>query len=161
MLTMILGGLWHGAAWTFVLWGIYQGLLAGRPPRSLEPWLERIQPDRPGRPRLLEGPADRRRRSTWSASAGCSSAPIGRAGRRHALGDRQPARRSRRRPTSSRSWSWSSRCWLVQFVQYLADDLDVIARTPWYVRSAFYTACFYAIVLGGEFGGQQFIYFQF
>lgn len=25
MLTMILGGLWHGAAWTFVLWGFYQG----------------------------------------------------------------------------------------------------------------------------------------
>ena len=25
--TMLLGGLWHGAAWTFVLWGLYQGLL--------------------------------------------------------------------------------------------------------------------------------------
>ena len=24
---MLLGGLWHGAAWTFVLWGLYQGLL--------------------------------------------------------------------------------------------------------------------------------------
>ena len=24
---MVLGGLWHGAAWTFVLWGLYQGLL--------------------------------------------------------------------------------------------------------------------------------------
>jgi alginate O-acetyltransferase complex protein AlgI len=30
MVTMILGGLWHGAAWTFVLWGAYHGaLLAG------------------------------------------------------------------------------------------------------------------------------------
>jgi D-alanyl-lipoteichoic acid acyltransferase DltB (MBOAT superfamily) len=27
MLTMILGGLWHGAAWNFVLWGLYQGIL--------------------------------------------------------------------------------------------------------------------------------------
>jgi alginate O-acetyltransferase complex protein AlgI len=27
MLTMVLGGLWHGAAWNFVLWGFYQGLL--------------------------------------------------------------------------------------------------------------------------------------
>ena len=26
-ITMFLGGLWHGAAWTFVLWGIYHGLL--------------------------------------------------------------------------------------------------------------------------------------
>jgi hypothetical protein len=27
MITMVLGGLWHGAAWTFVLWGAYQGLV--------------------------------------------------------------------------------------------------------------------------------------
>lgn len=25
-LTMLLGGLWHGAAWTFVLWGAFQGI---------------------------------------------------------------------------------------------------------------------------------------
>ena len=50
---------------------------------------------------------------------------------------------------------------VIELIQYLADDLDVIARTSWYVRSAFYTACFYAIVLGANFGGQQFIYFQF
>jgi D-alanyl-lipoteichoic acid acyltransferase DltB (MBOAT superfamily) len=27
MLTMVLGGLWHGAAWTFVLWGVWHGAL--------------------------------------------------------------------------------------------------------------------------------------
>ncbi len=27
MLTMVLGGLWHGAAWTFVLWGAFHGSL--------------------------------------------------------------------------------------------------------------------------------------
>lgn len=27
MLTMLLGGLWHGASWTFVFWGFYHGLL--------------------------------------------------------------------------------------------------------------------------------------
>jgi hypothetical protein len=26
MLTMVLGGLWHGAAWTFVIWGTLHGL---------------------------------------------------------------------------------------------------------------------------------------
>lgn len=26
-ITMALGGLWHGASWNFVIWGIYQGLL--------------------------------------------------------------------------------------------------------------------------------------
>src|SRR6185295_2592996 len=25
MLTMLLGGLWHGAAWNFVLWGLWHG----------------------------------------------------------------------------------------------------------------------------------------
>ena len=27
MVTMLLGGLWHGAAWTFVLWGAFHGAL--------------------------------------------------------------------------------------------------------------------------------------
>jgi len=27
MIVMIVGGLWHGAAWTFVVWGLYHGLL--------------------------------------------------------------------------------------------------------------------------------------
>jgi alginate O-acetyltransferase complex protein AlgI len=27
MITMVLGGLWHGAAWNYVLWGFYQGTL--------------------------------------------------------------------------------------------------------------------------------------
>ncbi len=27
MLTMLLGGLWHGAAWNFIIWGVWHGLL--------------------------------------------------------------------------------------------------------------------------------------
>jgi alginate O-acetyltransferase complex protein AlgI len=27
LVTMTLGGLWHGASWTFVLWGVYHGVL--------------------------------------------------------------------------------------------------------------------------------------
>ncbi|HMP02507.1 MAG TPA: MBOAT family O-acyltransferase [Gemmatales bacterium] len=27
MITMLLGGLWHGASWTFLIWGFYHGLL--------------------------------------------------------------------------------------------------------------------------------------
>jgi alginate O-acetyltransferase complex protein AlgI len=29
ILTMVLGGLWHGAAWNFVFWGLYHGLALG------------------------------------------------------------------------------------------------------------------------------------
>jgi len=46
MITMILGGLWHGAAWTFVLWGAFHGAmlvtehaLGGRAGRHTPAWL--------------------------------------------------------------------------------------------------------------------------
>jgi D-alanyl-lipoteichoic acid acyltransferase DltB (MBOAT superfamily) len=39
MITMTLGGLWHGAAWTFVAWGVYHGLVLGvdRAIKSVQP----------------------------------------------------------------------------------------------------------------------------
>ena len=40
LITMILGGLWHGAAWTFVLWGAYQGV-ALVIARHISAWAER------------------------------------------------------------------------------------------------------------------------
>jgi len=56
MLTMLLGGLWHGAAWTFVIWGglhglylsVHKALLRGRrveanpPPVSARGWVRRL-----------------------------------------------------------------------------------------------------------------------
>lgn len=42
-LTMLLGGLWHGAAWNFVIWGAYQGFLLISH-RLLEPILKTILP---------------------------------------------------------------------------------------------------------------------
>lgn len=49
MLTMVLGGLWHGAAWNFVLWGAFQGAILmvhrrflgrhGSAPSGRAPWL--------------------------------------------------------------------------------------------------------------------------
>ena len=44
MVTMLLGGLWHGARWNFVLWGAYHGLilvlfrLLDRTPIDRSPW---------------------------------------------------------------------------------------------------------------------------
>ncbi len=43
-LTMLLGGLWHGAAWTFVIWGAFHGAILiiyrrfDRNPEHLDPW---------------------------------------------------------------------------------------------------------------------------
>ncbi len=47
-ITMVLGGLWHGAGWGFVLWGAYQGAMLGvhrlwlwRVGEEREPWTPR------------------------------------------------------------------------------------------------------------------------
>ena len=49
MLTMLLGGLWHGAAWTFVAWGAFHGLIlvayrlvAGKDRETPRPLLARL-----------------------------------------------------------------------------------------------------------------------
>jgi D-alanyl-lipoteichoic acid acyltransferase DltB (MBOAT superfamily) len=41
MLTMVIGGLWHGAAWNFVLWGFYHGALLTIH-RETSPMLKRL-----------------------------------------------------------------------------------------------------------------------
>jgi alginate O-acetyltransferase complex protein AlgI len=38
MATMVLGGLWHGAAWTFVLWGAFHGALLVAYRAAKDPW---------------------------------------------------------------------------------------------------------------------------
>ncbi|HEV2054713.1 MAG TPA: MBOAT family protein [Methylomirabilota bacterium] len=41
LVTMLLGGLWHGANWTFVVWGAYHGMLL-IVERVLDRWLTRV-----------------------------------------------------------------------------------------------------------------------
>jgi alginate O-acetyltransferase complex protein AlgI len=38
LFTMLVGGLWHGASWTFVVWGAYHGLLLAVHRRFAEKW---------------------------------------------------------------------------------------------------------------------------
>ncbi|GAC1466164.1 MAG: MBOAT family protein [Isosphaeraceae bacterium] len=159
MLTMIIGGLWHGAAWTFILWGCYQGvLLVGH--RLLEPWLKLIQPTD-----LIDRACWKIVRIVTTFHLVCFGWLIFRAssmtqltGMIRAIIDRPAI------PASSFLLPVTLvivPLLCVQIIQYLTKDLEVILRTPWYVRSVFYTACFYAFILAGEFGGGQFIYFQF
>jgi alginate O-acetyltransferase complex protein AlgI len=46
MITMALGGLWHGASWTFVIWGILQGIAVSAVHAAREilhwTWLDRV-----------------------------------------------------------------------------------------------------------------------
>ena len=50
MITMVLGGLWHGAAWTFVFWGVLQGL------GQSFGHLRRTSRERRGLPPVADGP---------------------------------------------------------------------------------------------------------
>jgi D-alanyl-lipoteichoic acid acyltransferase DltB (MBOAT superfamily) len=159
MITMILGGLWHGPAWTFVLWGVYHGaLLVGH--RVAEPWLERIDPPDPVDRACWKG-----LRIVATFHLVCVGWLLFRARSvEQAVGLLSAIVHRPSIPAAAHLIPVLVvviPLLIVQLIQYLADDLDVIARTPWYVRSVFYTACFYAIVLGANFGGQQFIYFQF
>jgi D-alanyl-lipoteichoic acid acyltransferase DltB (MBOAT superfamily) len=46
MLTMLLGGLWHGASWTFVAWGgIHGAILIMYRLLGIDAHLERVKPD--------------------------------------------------------------------------------------------------------------------
>jgi D-alanyl-lipoteichoic acid acyltransferase DltB (MBOAT superfamily) len=50
MITMVLGGLWHGAAWTFVVWGALMGV------GQSVGYLRRSSRERRGLPAVAEGP---------------------------------------------------------------------------------------------------------
>ena len=56
LLTMVIGGLWHGAAWTFVLWGFFHGICLAVNHLWQELWKAR------GRPWPLPGGV-----TTWTA----------------------------------------------------------------------------------------------
>ncbi|MFO0910740.1 MAG: MBOAT family protein [Isosphaeraceae bacterium] len=159
MLTMIIGGLWHGARWTFVLWGFYQGvLLVGH--RLLEPMLARIHP------------RDAVDRACWRALRIVATFQLVCLGwlifRAESVAQVAGMLRAIvERPAIPAAVNLVPITLLilplliVQLAQYLTRDLDIVLKTPWYVRSAFYTACFYAFVIAGQFDGGQFIYFQF
>jgi D-alanyl-lipoteichoic acid acyltransferase DltB (MBOAT superfamily) len=159
MLTMIIGGLWHGAAWTFVLWGFYQGLILVAH-RLMRPWLARIQPTE-----LIDRACWRLLRMFVTFHLVCFGWLIFRASSLVQLSGMIRAIVERPAIPAATVLVPVTLCIIpllvVQLVQYLSKDLDVVLKTPWYVRSVFYTACFYAFILAGEFGGGQFIYFQF
>jgi D-alanyl-lipoteichoic acid acyltransferase DltB (MBOAT superfamily) len=159
MLTMIIGGLWHGASWAFILWGTYQGLILCIH-RVLKPQLERIKPTEP-----IDA-------ACWAGVRICSTFAMVLFGwlifRAHSMDQLRGMLQAIVYRPAIPAASYLVPVlviilplYAIEFAQYKAKDLNVIARTPWYVRSVFYAACFYAFVLGGNFGGSQFIYFQF
>jgi D-alanyl-lipoteichoic acid acyltransferase DltB (MBOAT superfamily) len=159
MLTMIIGGFWHGAEWTLLAWGFYQGmLLVGH--RLAQPLLDRIRPAEPIDRACWTG-----LRMVVTFHLVCLGWLLFRAKSLEQAWGMLNAIAARFAVPAASVLVPVLVCvvplLIVQAFQYRSRDLDVVSKTPWYVRSAFYTASFYAFVLGGEFGGQQFLYFQF
>jgi D-alanyl-lipoteichoic acid acyltransferase DltB (MBOAT superfamily) len=157
--TMLLGGLWHGAAWTFVIWGAYQGglLIAHRLAMpALQRWT-RFES------RVL--------RACWNGAAlvvffqlVCAGWLIFRAKSAGQIVDMAAAmwRGISLSGSGVRTLAFfATPLLIVQLVQYLRNDLDIVLRWPAVVRGATYACIFYGLVLFGEGFDKPFIYFQF
>ena len=160
MLTMLLGGLWHGAAWTFVAFGFYHGTL-----------LVVYRLVAPGWARLSNGWSENRRRTAhWVGvllffHLWCLGWPIFRA---ESLDQTWSILSALLSPWSIRDTGITTLaiCALpiivMQFAQYHRDDLNVVLRLPAPMRGLVYAALFLALtVFFGERVEEPFIYFQF
>jgi D-alanyl-lipoteichoic acid acyltransferase DltB (MBOAT superfamily) len=158
LLTMVLGGLWHGAAWTFVLWGLYHGVLLV----VYRAAQERLS-------RMLSASAIART-AAWLVMfhLTCYGWLIFR------------ARSARHIGTLTESLVTNFAAATVDVTGLLAplalyvtpllvvhaseawfDDGLIVPKLPMGVRYSVYVATFYLTMLFGNFGGAEFIYFQF
>ena len=162
-LTMLLGGLWHGAAWTFVIWGAYQGVLlvlerafGGR----------RLVVDFAGSPGLVG-------RLLWSVRVlvtfnfVCLGWVFFRANGTGPLWQMTTAFLD---PTGwlrmPEDLAWKAAFYilpvlLMEIAQYFSGEEQIILRVPVLPRAVLYTAAAYAFILFGRFESNAFIYFQF
>jgi D-alanyl-lipoteichoic acid acyltransferase DltB (MBOAT superfamily) len=161
-LTMLLGGLWHGAAWTYVIWGAYQGVLM-MVYRLLEGSFERLKWTRT----FLEGRIGYVLRVILFFQLFCFGYIIFRAESMHQAGEMMKAVLFNFRLQGIGSTGEFKALALigfllaVQLLQFLRNDLMVVFRGPIPVRAAFYTALYFLVVLFGVTGAKEFIYFQF
>jgi alginate O-acetyltransferase complex protein AlgI len=160
MVTMVLSGLWHGAAMPFVLWGAFHGALLVLH-RMAGPALERIDPS---------GSVGR---AAWASvrlfvmfHLTCLGYLIFRSPTvaeaiEHLMVLGGPVEWG-----LASSWLFPlavllTPLLLIQIAQARSNDLEVMLRWPFPVRTALYLVLGLMIVLLGEDGGQPFIYFQF
>jgi D-alanyl-lipoteichoic acid acyltransferase DltB (MBOAT superfamily) len=165
MATMTLGGLWHGAGWTFVLWGVYHGFLLCLH-RALQPFLQRYLSPR-GR---VAGPVWKLLRVVVLFHLVCYGWLLFRAESMGQVrvftmrllatsGDGLSALLA-----SDQTLLFAGLALLLlvyQAAQARAGDLDLIFRLPTPVRATVYAGMALAFMWLGVYGGPAFIYFQF
>jgi len=164
MVTMVLGGLWHGAAWTFVLWGAYHGLLLilYRMGSALVDRFARIR-------NLLEQRIFIVLRIIVFFHLTCLGWIFFRS---KSLRQIQTLLMRLVHPETAidmekfLSVIWEPLLWMgglliYQYLQYRKNDLLVIFRWPAAVRGAIYFILYVLLVTHGVEGGKAFMYFQF
>jgi D-alanyl-lipoteichoic acid acyltransferase DltB (MBOAT superfamily) len=157
LITMVLGGLWHGAAWSFVLWGLYQGVwLVGHrgyeairgvrahasPLASIAAWFVAFHLVCYGWLLFRARSFDQIRSMTWALATDWRLSPEVVPEVRTLVGVAIPLV-------------------LLHGYEWWRNDLLAVPKLPLVPRYAVYAAVFYLILLFGSFGGAQFIYFQF
>jgi alginate O-acetyltransferase complex protein AlgI len=161
MLTMILGGIWHGARGNFLLWGIYQGVLLCLY-RLAEPAIRAITPTEPA------GKVFFRFISWlfffhlvcygWLLFRCQSNAQIEQFTLALASGWQTAGSYA---PMAARIAFFITPLLLVELMQWRAENHLVHFHWPWPLRTALYLGCCYLVLVFGAFRVVDFIYFQF
>lgn len=160
--TMLLGGLWHGAQWTFVFWGFYHGLLLVIY-RMIEPFSHRIAQSLQPIPRFI----GRIVAVLVFFHLVCLGWLFFRAESMTHAGTLLNAlffhfgEVDSEKVQLARLLFYCGILLVVQLFQYLKDDLMAVLRMPVWVRTVFYVVCYFLFTLYGASGGKEFIYFQF
>ncbi|MDZ4242255.1 MAG: MBOAT family O-acyltransferase [Candidatus Omnitrophota bacterium] len=164
MITMLLGGLWHGASWTFVAWGAYHGLLlVGH--RCCKDFL-------PGSI-FLSGAAISKlwhgikvagffhlvcfgwiifRSSSLEQSCGLL---------RSIVTDFRPADAEQFLADARIFLFFAAPLAALQAMQYAKNDQLILLKSSVVFRAVMYFILFYLLLIYGVTGGKEFIYFQF
>ncbi len=153
MVTMVLGGLWHGASWTFAIWGLYHGLAL---------LAQRLAPA------WRSGPATRVLAIVAMFHVTVFGFLIFRAHDLAHVVSLLTTLLTSFAPRAGDGAALIQLCALVavplfvEIVQYLrGEDLNLLIRLPAPAQAALSTALILAIVVLGSTHGQKFIYFQF
>ena len=161
-ITMLLGGLWHGASWTFVFWGIYQGALLIIH-RLSQPFLKKLT--------FCAGPILSKisfiLRVFFFFQLTCIGWLLFRSKSLVEFCNMTKSLFFNFRfddggiITAKKILFFISILLFVEIVQFIKSDLLIILKINPLLRGVFYFICFYLIIFCGENGGKEFIYFQF
>ncbi len=168
VVTMLAGGLWHGAAWTFVLWGAYQGALLVAF-LAVHQWRRKAK-------RRRTTPPERATAFGVARLAGvvgmfhltCLGWLIFRADSVRQIGSLAWTLVAGFAPSLSALrtlgvpiLAYAGPLLVVMSVEARKNNPAAVLSLPAAVRYSVYAAIIYPTILFGDFAGSQFIYFQF